>query len=159
MKRTAVFLLAACLAGCALEPPMDLFAPTEDMLRARQRETRRYEGLSEQELLAASVSVLQDMGFVLTETNTKLGVLTGSKNRKGNVFQTNQDISVTLVISPVLDSQGIHILKQHSVRVNFNRVVLYTNGKSKAENLNDPQLFTEFHDKLSKSVFIEGQKL
>lgn len=138
---------------------MDLFAPTEDMLRARQRETRRYEGLSEQELLAASVSVLQDMGFVLTETNTKLGVLTGSKNRKGNVFQTNQDISVTLVISPVLDSQGIPILKQHSVRVNFNRVVLYTNGKSKAENLNDPQLFTEFHDKLSKSVFIEGQKL
>ena len=159
MKRTGSLLLAICLTGCALEPPMDLFAPTEEMLRARQRETRRYEGLSEQELLAASVSVLQDMGFVLTETNTKLGVLTGSKNRKGNVFQTNQDISVTLVISPVLDSQGTPILKQHSVRVNFNRVVLYTNGKSKAENLNDPQLFTEFHDKLSKSVFIEGQKL
>lgn len=138
---------------------MDLFAPTDDMLQARQRETRRYEGLSEQELLAACVAVLQDMGFVLTETNAKLGVLTGSKNRKGNVFQTNQDISVTLVINPILDNQGKPIPKNHYVRVNFNRIISYTNGKDKAENLNNPQLFTEFHDKLSKAVFIEGQKL
>ena len=99
------------------------------------------------------------MGFILTETNTKLGVLTGSKNRTGNVFQTNQDISVTLVVRPVFDSQGKPIPKKHYVRVNFNRVIFYTNGKDKAENLNDPDLFTEFHDKLSKSVFIEGQKL
>ena len=158
-KTAAVLLLTAGLTGCALEVPADLFAPTEDMLQARQRETRRYEGLSEAELLSASVAVLQDMGFILTETNTKLGVLTGSKNRTGNVFQTNQDISVTLVVRPVFDSQGKPIPKKHYVRVNFNRVIFYTNGKDKAENLNDPDLFTEFHDKLSKSVFIEGQKL
>ncbi len=159
MKRTAVFLLAACLAGCALEAPTDLFTPTEDMLQARQRETRRYKGLSEQELLSASVAVLQDMGFVLTETNTRLGILTGSKNRTGNVFHANQNISVTLVVRPMLDDKGNPVPKHHDVRVNFNRVILYTNGKSKAENLRNPQLFTEFHDKLSKSVFIEGQKL
>ena len=159
MKKTAVLLSAICMTGCALEPPADLFAPTEDMLQARQRETRRYDGLSETELLSASVAVLQDMGFVLTETNTTLGVLTGSKNRTGNIFHANQNISVTLVVRPMLDDKGNPIPKHHYVRVNFNRVILYTNGKSKAENLNDPQLFTEFHDKLSKSVFIEGQKL
>ena len=159
MRKTAALLLAVCLTGCALETPADLFAPTEDMLQARQRETRRYEGISEPELLSASVAVLQDMGFMLTEADTKLGVLTGTKNRTGNVFQTNQTISVTLVVRPVFDSQGQPLPKSHQVRVNFNRVILYTNGKSKAENLNSPELFTEFHDKLSKSVFIEGQKL
>ncbi len=159
MRKTAPLLLAVLLSGCALNAPSDLFAPTEDMLQARQRETRRYDGLTEAELMSASIATLQDMGFALTETNAKLGVLSGKKSRHGNAFHISQEISVTLVVRPVLDSHGKALKKSNLVRVNFNRVINYTNGKSKAENMTDAQLFSEFHDKLSKSVFIEGQKL
>ena len=45
------------------------------------------------------------------------------------------------------------------VRVTFQRIVRRTDNSTYADTIKDPELYQEFFDKLSKSVFIEAQKL
>ncbi|WAV88913.1 hypothetical protein NB647_08535 [Oxalobacter aliiformigenes] len=177
MKKLTIFL-AALIAGCAMEPPNDLFVPTKEMLTQRQLETRRYEGLTEEEMLIACSNVLQDLGYTLENSETKLGVLTSSKTRdatNGGEIAANillallgshptpmskdQTIRVSLVVKPVMDNNGKALLKNHTVRITFQRIVTLTNGSTREETLRDPELYTGFHDKLSKSVFLEAHNI
>ena len=78
-----VALMALCfllVAGCATvsDNSMQLSA---DSLQLRQLQTRRIEGIDEPALLAASVGVLQDLGFNIDESEMRLGVIVASKDR------------------------------------------------------------------------------
>ena len=84
----ASLLLAGALAvmsGCATPPPqvgpMDLMKPGPDAQASQQVQRRRFSGVSEAELLAASLGVLQDLGFQVTKSEAPLGVVTGRKPR------------------------------------------------------------------------------
>jgi hypothetical protein len=56
-------------------------ALSPESLKLRQLQTRRVEGIDEKALLAASVGVLQDLGFNIEESETRLGVIVASKKR------------------------------------------------------------------------------
>lgn len=165
------------LSACATAPP-NLFVVTETQLERRQAETRRYVGINETDLLSASANVLQDLGFNLENSETKLGVITANKQRDAtsggeialSVFlglvggvqmpvSREQNIRVALVIRPVLDSKRKPLTDEHFVRVTFQRVVLRSDNSSLAETMTDPALYQDFHERLSKSVFIEAQKI
>ena len=68
------------VAGCQT-PPENAMALSPDSLKLRQLQTRRVEGIDEKALLAASVGVLQDLGFNIDESETRLGVIVASKKR------------------------------------------------------------------------------
>jgi hypothetical protein len=177
MKRSPIVLAVVFLFGCA-SPPPQVFRVTPETLGRRQLETRRYDGIKEVDLLSASENVLQDLGFNLENSETKLGVLTAVKQRTavetGEVvlalvlgmltgtpppWSKDQTIRVSLVVSPVNDSNGNPIPDSHYVRVTFQRSVRRTDNTVYVQTLRDPKLFEAFHAKLSKSVFIEGQKI
>lgn len=165
------------LSACATAPP-NLFVVSETQLERRQIETRRYIGIGETDLLSASANVLQDLGFNLENSETKLGVITANKQRDatsggeialslffgivGGVHMPvskEQNIRVALVIRPVLDSKRKPIAEEHFVRVTFQRVVRRSDNSTMAETMTDPALYQDFHERLSKSVFIEAQKI
>lgn len=178
MKKLLMILLACTLAACAAQPPANLFASTPELLQARQLQTRKYDNLSETDLLSASANVLQDMGYTLAESETKLGVLTAKKDRDATnggevvgaivlaalfgvsaAVSKDQTITASLVVRPKLDDKGESVKDVEFVRVIFQRVVRMTNNQTRVETLNDPELYKGFFDKLSKSVFLEGQKI
>jgi hypothetical protein len=68
------------VAGCQTVPDKAMELPL-DSLQLRQLQTRKVDGIDEKALLAASVGVLQDLGFNIDESEAKLGVIVASKNR------------------------------------------------------------------------------
>ncbi|MDR0933980.1 MAG: hypothetical protein LBM56_02665, partial [Burkholderiaceae bacterium] len=68
-------------------------------------------------------------------------------------------IRVTLVVRPVLDASHNEMSQSHYARCSFQRMVRLTSGEMWGEPLTDPVIHQQFHDKLSKSVFLEAQKI
>jgi hypothetical protein len=167
-------MLALSLVACETLPP-DALKLAPESLEKRTLQTRKYEGISEADLLAASAGVIQDLGFNIDESETKLGVIVGSKERDateagqiaGAVFlalltgvvvpvDKNQKLRVSLVVRPTHDND----VKKHFVRVTFQRVVWNTGGQvSRTESLDKPEMYQEFFDRLSRAVFLEGHKI
>ena len=182
VRNLATLLIALLLAGCVTTPP-DIFVVTSELQQKRQIETRRYEGINEADLITACANVLQDLGFNLENSETKLGVITASKERDAThggeiagaivvgilttlvgapiIIPTGRDqtIRVALVVRPVIDSNGKAMANNHFVRVTFQRLVRRTDNTVFGETLNDPKLYQDFFEKVSKSVFLEAQKI
>ena len=177
MKKLSALFVAFLIAGCATTPP-DTFVVTTQLLKQRNIETRRYDGISENDLVLASANVLQDLGFNLENSETKLGVLTASKQRDaihgGEIaaavlvaalsgvampVSKDQTIRVALVVRSVLDSNGKLMADNHFVRVTFQRLVRKTDNSVHGETLTDPELYQDFYERVSKSVFLEAQKI
>jgi hypothetical protein len=177
MKRAALLIGLCTAAGC-VQVPKDAFVLTPELLKQRQVETRKYSGISESELLVACSNVLQDLGFTLENSEVKLGVLTASKQRDatnateivgaillaflgGSAMAVSKDqtIRVSLVVRPAILSTGAYSTSEHFVRVTFQRIVRRTDNSVYSETLSNAELFQQFFEKVSQSVFIEGQKL
>jgi hypothetical protein len=166
------------MAGCVTAPPPEAFVLTPELLAQRQVETRKYSGIEEKDLLIACSNVLQDLGFNLENSEVRLGVLTASKQRDatdaaevtlailiavlggGNTpISKDQTIRVSLVVRPVPRSDGSPSPKDHFVRVTFQRIVRRSDNSVIAHGLRDPELFRQFFERVSKSVFLEAQKI
>ncbi len=177
MKRFPILLVVILIAGCQSVPP-HVFRQTPELLKQRQLETRRYDGIKEADLLSACANVLQDLGFHLENSETKLGVLTAVKLRGatdagevilsifvallgggGMPISKDQTIRVALVVRPVNDSNGNAVPDSHYVRVTFQRLVRRTDNSVYTETLREPLLYQGFFERVSKSVFLEAQKI
>lgn len=180
MRQPAPARIAAALAlglfaaGCATVPKDALRLEPESMAR-RQLQTRRFDGIAEPDLLAASAGVLQDLGFNLDESESRLGLIVASKQRSAveagqvvgslllamlgvnKAWDQTQRIRVCLVARPASDDSAS---QSHFVRVTFQRIVWDTNSAvSRIEALEEPDLYEEFFQKLSQSVFLEAHKI
>lgn len=178
MKKLVITLTAATiLAGCVTLPP-NAFVVTQEQLARRQIETRRYDSIKEENLLVASSNVLQDMGFTLENSETKLGFIAANKQRDatnaGEVvgailiallgggatpISKDQNIRVSLIVRPVKATADNTPVDSHFVRVTFQRIVRRTDNSTFVETLADKELYEGFFERLSKSVFLEAQKV
>jgi hypothetical protein len=152
--------------------------PTPDTLERRQLQSRRLDGISETQLLAASAGVLQDLGFNIDESETKLGVIVASKDRSAftasqvlaaialgflgappSVDKT-QKIRVSLVTRPALAADGTPRADSQLLRITIQRVVWNTENQiTRIEAIEEPAIYQAFFEKLSKSVFLEAQQI
>ena len=169
----ALIFFVLSLTGCATIPK-DAFQLSATSLQDRQIQSRLFETENELELISAGISVLQDMGYSIDETEKNAGVVTASKNVDatdtgqvvgailiailggGNMaIDTEQKIRVSLVTLPSkLERNG------YLSRITFQRIIWNDRGQvTKAETLNNEGLYSEFFNKLSKSVFLEAYKI
>ena len=145
-----------------------------DSMEQRRLQTRKYDDITEAKVISASLQVLQDLGFNIDSSEAKLGVIQGSKDRDateagqvvGSIIfaiifgaalpiKKKKKMLASIVVSPA-PSQD----KANLVRVTFSRLVWNTeNTISKAERLNAPEIYQEFFDRLSKSLFLEAQQI
>lgn len=83
MKRFLGICICAIMltSGCVARAPEGALQLKPESLAERQLQTRRFETTNKQAMLSAAASTLQDLGFVLDESEYTLGVLVASKNR------------------------------------------------------------------------------
>ena len=175
--RLVAFTAAAALVGCA-SIPKDALTPTPDSLERRQLQSRRLDGISETSLLAASAGVLQDLGFNIDESETSLGVIVASKDRSAwNAAQITaavalalfgayyavdktQKIRVSLVTRPALAADGTPRPDSQILRITIQRLVWNVEGQlTRIDSIEEPAVYQEFFDRLSKSFFLELQEI
>ena len=173
----AFLTLAACQTGM----PENALQLNPQSMKHRHMQTRVFDTKDESTILSASAAVLQDMGYAIKESETKLGVIVGSKRRETsnqgeksfvhtmmvlnalagqydrnmyNGVDDKQKIRVALVSSKVANQEKI------KVRVTFQRRVWDMRGNlHKLETLDNPELYTGFFSKLSKAIFLEAHKI
>ncbi len=170
-----VLVVAITLTGCHGGPPPDAMQLSPTSLKTRQMQTKKFDTQDEANMLTASMEVLQDMGFMIKESESKLGVIVGSKKREtdnrgqrvalitlsilagsGSLagIESSHKINVSLVTTPDKSK------KNTTVRVNFQRQVYDMEGSLvRLETIQDPELYTGFFSKLSKSVFLEAHEV
>ena len=175
MRRVlALFLISiSFITGCQTIPK-DALTLSPEALAQRQIQTKKYETTDEAKILSACAALLQDTGFNIDESETKLGLISSSKMR--NAENTGQIALAILVaalgggVTPIDKEQKMRAsivtrpVGEHgeyiSVRVTFQRIVFNTQGQvTVSESLTDPKIYQEFFDKLSKSIFLEAQEL
>lgn len=173
MKNLLLLVSVLVLVGCAPIIPKDTFLVTKTQLDQRQIETRKFDEISESDLITASSNVLQDIGFTLENSEVELGVLTGNKEREAGStgeavafvllaaiagtnpeYRDSQIIRVTLVVRPSKSSRN-----SNYCRVNFQRVTIMNTGRKHYETIRSPELYVDFFANLSKSVFLTAQKV
>ena len=167
-----VLITIGGLQGCAVTVPKEALILTPETLAARQIQTRKYETNDEAKILSACIEHLQDLGFILAESETKLGVIVATKSRTaveaGQVvaalivgviigapvpWEKDQQFTACVVTRPVGENSII-------VRVTFQRIVWNTKGMiTRREGLMDPIQYQEFFSKLSKSIFLEAHEI
>jgi len=166
------------LGGCATTIPKDALVTTPDTLERRQLQSRRLDGITERQLLSASAGVLQDLGFNIDESETRLGVIVASKDRSafsagqmtaaialalfGAYYPVDktQKIRVSLVTRPALAADGQPRPDSQVIRITIQRLVWNVeNQLTRIESIEEPEIYQAFYEKLSKSVFLEAQQV
>ncbi|OPY05530.1 MAG: hypothetical protein A4E67_01881 [Syntrophaceae bacterium PtaB.Bin038] len=163
----ALLLMTGCYA-VTLDRDLNL---TPEMLAQRQVQTRRFDTADEQRILKTCAALLQDTGFNIDESETRLGILTASKERDATdpvqwaVFLTaaiflgvpippdKDQVMKAFVTTRPVGAEG----RQVAVRVVFERAVYDTDGRlTKIEPLTEPRMYQTFFEKLSKALFLEA---
>jgi PBP1b-binding outer membrane lipoprotein LpoB len=166
-------LLGGCPAHMAEQQKQATAALTTGTLAQRQYTTRRFDTKDETAVMAASAGVLQDLGFNIDETSRSTGLLVASKDRDavqaGQVlfsalvialgakpetagYDTAQKIRISVVSKPVNQATVVRVTIQRLVINNMNQA-------TRAESIDDPQIYQEFFDKLSQSIFLEAHEI
>jgi len=167
---TVCALALSLIFSCA-SIPKDALKLTHESLEHRQMQSKKYETVDEGKILVACAGLLQDMGFNIDESETELGIIVGSKMRSavdagqqvaavmlamlGSYMPTDKEqlMRASIVTHPIGET---HV----GVRVTFQRVVYNTQGQiSRREGIVDPEVYREFFNKLSKSVFLEANEI
>lgn len=169
-KILSLFTVVLGLASCVSHN--DYYRLDSNYLARRQIETARFETNDEKAILTASAGVLQDLGFTLEESETKLGLITATKNREAGstagkaaiillaalgggraVYDTEQKIYTTLVSTKSRESEG------HNVRVRFARIIWNNMNEARIETIDEPEIYQDFFDKLSQSLFLTAMAI
>jgi hypothetical protein len=152
----------------------DVLKLEAESMAQRQLQTRKYNTTAEDKIITTCVNVLQDTGFAIENTDAKLGTILASKQREavesGQVagaiiiavifgvaipIDKNQKMFASIVVSPAASEK-----KASLVRITFSRLVWNDRGAvSKAERLEDPEVYQTFFTKLSKGLFLEAQSI
>jgi hypothetical protein len=186
MQRNRYLLIGICISltfqflfiSCAQKIPKEALQLSPESLKNRQIQTRRFD-TDEKTMLSAGAAVFQDLGFNIDESETDLGLIGCSKLRDatstgqivGAVFvalltgaatpvDKEQLIRASLITYPITIDKTDKSKCRTAVRITFQRIVTNTqNQVSRRECIIEPEIYQEFFDKLSQSVFLEAHEI
>ena len=178
-------LLCGFVAGCESIPEEAYRLPPSSQ-NVREAQTRTFEVPSEVNVLQASVGLMQDMEYNFDTIEYPLGVLSGSKTVDADSMLRNAglvtadivlsilsivggtapggslyagaddqiNLTVTMVVLPSLDTEG-----QYSARITIRSELIDKSDRvKKVKMIDNPAVYQEIFEKLSKSLFLEGVK-
>jgi len=144
----------------------------DNALARRSMESRIYDTSNEKEVLSASAALLQDISYQIEESETKLGVITASRDKSA---VKNEEVAFQFALAVLGGTKmkydkeekvyvtvvtKAHGPNQTKVRATFQHVVYDNEGVIvRNEQITDPLIYQEFFSKLSKAIFLEAHSI
>jgi hypothetical protein len=170
--------LLLLLNNCAPPVPRDALLLAPEGMGQRLLQSRQFD-TDEPTLLSASAAVLQDLGFMIEDSEPAYGLIFCSKHRDASrpeqmigafalamltgvmpAVDRDQWIRASIVTQPVAADPADPSKGRTVVRASFQRIVRNQRGLvSRQESLVEPQIYREFFEKLSRSLFLEAHEL
>ncbi|MDD3295792.1 MAG: hypothetical protein PHU64_00345 [Candidatus Omnitrophica bacterium] len=178
-KLLPLIIISCFLSGCVSAPKGFLKFP-ETYLEKRQLQIRQYDTTDEEKIIISVAGVLQDLGFMLDDSETEVGLVVASKkadatdggqiataffidllaalggsysNASANVDAV-QHVKASVIVKPSLEGG------RTVVRVTFQRIVWNVSNKiNRVETVDEPEIYQKFFDSLSKSIFLEAHSI
>jgi len=136
MKRSfpAILIFASVLSGCANTTNQRVLdIGDETQLQKRSYQSRIFDTADKEKVLRATISTLQDLGFVIDRADLILGSVSGTK------LQGHQ-IKITVSVRP----KGI------------DRMLVRANAQFNVTPVEDPVQYQNFFTSLEKSLFLSA---
>ena len=147
--------------------------PQMTQLQKRQLQTREYETVEKNRILEVAVQVLQDDGFVISNANTELGLLSASKelhkrdvDDAGNAFvkgmfsmgaaSVSSDEFSAIETNLTVTSFGDERVR---ARMAARLSKTSTTGQIRYEQITEAKFYQDFFTQLEKGIFIEQEGL
>jgi len=164
MKKLLLLFLLLVITGCAPrtnEPPMT-------QLQIREIQTRAYPISDMKMVMKAMINVLQDEGYMISNSSLDLGLLSAEKNidvestfmrilaRLADAQNARWDKQTTIVANANVSSFG----ETTRIRMSFQSKTVDNFGcPSKTITLYDACLYEDFFSKVSKALFLQGESI
>ena len=179
----SVIVLIGLTTGCS-GIPEEAYRLPPSLLSARDAQTRSFDVADESEILHATVALLQDMEYNLDTIEPPLGVLSASKvvdadsalqkaglvaadvaivilsvlsgsSPSGSAYSGADDeigLTIMLVVLPSLAREG-----EYTARITLQRTLIDKADRVKEMGvIDDPIVYQEIFERLSKALFLEG---
>jgi len=128
---TAIILSLSVLSGCATTDQRVLDSGDETQLQKRSYQSRVFDTADKEKVLRATISTLQDIGFVIDRADLMLGSVSGTK-------LDGHQIKITVSVRP----KGT------------DRMVVRANAQFNITPIEDPKHYQDFFASLEKSLFL-----
>lgn len=137
MKLLSITMLITILllGGCATTNQRVLDIGDETQLQKRNYQTRIFDTGDKEKVLRATISTLQDLGFIIERADFMLGSVSGKK------LDSNQFVRITVSVRP----KGV------------DRMVVRANAQFNVAPVEDPAQYQNFFTSLEKSLFLSAQ--
>ena len=128
---TTILLSLSLLSGCATTNQRVLDSGDATQLQKRSYQSRTFDTADKEKVLRATISTLQDLGFVIDRADIMLGSVSGTK-------LDGHQIKITVSVRP----KGT------------DRMLVRANAQFNITPIEDPKHYQDFFASLEKSLFL-----
>lgn len=128
---TAIILSLSLLSGCATTNQRVLDSGDETQLQKRSYQSRAFDTADKEKVLRATISTLQDLGFVIDRADLMLGSVSGTK-------LDGHQIKITVSVRP----KGT------------DRMLVRANAQFNITPIENPKHYQDFFVSLEKSLLL-----
>jgi hypothetical protein len=127
-----LILVSFLLYGCATTNERVLDMGDETQLQKRSYQSRIFDTTDKEKVLRATISTLQDLGFIIDRADLMLGSVSGTK------LDLNQVVKITVSVRPKGND----------------RMLVRANAQFNVRPVEDPKQYQNFFTSLEKSLFL-----
>ncbi len=131
----SIIISSFLLSGCGSSTAQIINSESESQLKVRSYQTKTYANISKIKAIRGTISVLQDLGFVIDRADSLTGTVSGTK----------------------LD--GYKIVMSVTIRQAKKSVKVRANAQYGVESIKDPKIYQDFFVSLDKGMFLEKNAL
>lgn len=140
--------MSLVITGCQTAP-----VPTKTPLQLQAIQSKEYE-TTKKVAFAATISVLQDLGYISDSASLETGLITAKSPMKSEFRPFVGQIMSTIKVNAFVEEITAGRTK---IRVNFvdSRYIQNRNGRNEKERpLEDPAMYQDFFSKVQQGIFV-----